>query len=50
MQRAYFLRMLLTLAVAVCAVKLPFIDSVSGILPLLFPRVVIFIIGLRMRT
>lgn len=47
MQRSYIARLLLVAAAAIIAVKLPFFDSLAGILPLLFPRIVIAIISLR---
>ena len=46
MQLSYTLRMLMLAGIAVLAVLLPCFHSVAALLPLLFPRIVIFIIGL----
>lgn len=45
MQLSYSGRMLLMLLSAVLAFVLPFIHPIAGIVPLLFPRIVIMILG-----
>ena len=44
-QRSYLLRMLLLGCMAVLAIKAPCFDPVAALVPLLFPRIVIFIEG-----
>ena len=42
-QRSYLLRMLLLGGMAVLAIKVPLFDPVAALVPLLFPRIVIFL-------
>ena len=41
-QRSYGMRMLLHIACGVLAYALPFVDTLAGIIPLLFPRLAIY--------
>ena len=45
-QRSYLLRMLLLGGMAVMAIELPVFDAVAALVPLLFPRIVIFLEGI----
>lgn len=45
-QRSYMLRMLMLGGMAVLAIEVPGIDPIAALVPLLFPRIVIFIEGL----
>ena len=45
-QRSYLLRMLLLGGMAVLAIEVPAFDAVAALLPLLFPRIVIFLEGI----
>ena len=49
MQTSYTLRMLMMVVACVLAYVIPFIHSVAGILPLLFPQLVIVIENLRQK-
>ena len=45
LQRSYTVRLLFQAACAVIAYKAPFIDIYAGIIPLLFPRIALYVIG-----
>ena len=49
MQVSYTLRMILMVCVALLAVKLPVFSPLAAIIPLFFPRIVIFVLGFMMR-
>ena len=46
MQLSYTLRMLMMAGIAIVCVVLPFINSYAALIPMLFPRIVISVIGL----
>ncbi|MBQ7455979.1 MAG: ATP synthase subunit I [Clostridia bacterium] len=46
MQASYFLRMVVLAGVAILAIKLPWFNGLAACLPLLFPRIVIFVMNL----
>lgn len=50
MQLSYTLRMLMMAAIAIAAVSLPFVNSWAALIPMLFPRIVISLIGLLQKN
>ena len=50
MQLSYTLRMLMIAAVAIISVSLPFINSWAALIPMLFPRIVISLVGLLQKN
>lgn len=50
MQFSYTMRMLMLAAIAVAAVLLPFVNSWAALIPMLFPRIVISLIGLLQKN
>ena len=49
MQTSYTFRMLMVALLAAAGVLLPFMDSVAVLIPLLFPRIVVTVIGLAQK-
>lgn len=50
MQFSYTMRMLMLAAIAIIAVLLPFVNSYATLIPMLFPRIVISVIGLLQKN
>lgn len=50
MQFSYTMRMLMLAAIAIIAVLLPFVNSYAALIPMLFPRIVISVIGLLQKN
>ncbi len=50
MQFSYTMRMLMLAAIAIAAVLLPFVNSYAALIPMLFPRIVISLIGLLQKN
>ena len=49
MQTSYTFRMLMVALLAAAGVLLPFMDSIAVLIPLLFPRIVVTVIGLAQK-
>lgn len=50
MQLSYTWRMLLLIAVAIIAIKAPCFNAIAALVPIMFPRIVIFIYGILNKT
>lgn len=50
MQLSYTLRMLMLAAIAIVSVSLPFVNSWAALIPMLFPRIVISLVGLLQKN